>query len=82
MRVVVADVSKPQHELPKNVQFYELDIRFPEAIAKFADLIRQEVGHPTVLINNAGVAMVKPMLQETEDEILRTFAINILAHFW
>jgi len=82
VKVVVLDVSEPRGQLPKNVRFYKLDVRFPEAIRKVAALIRQEVGHPTVLVNNAGIAMVKSMLKETEDDIRRLFDINIVSHFW
>jgi short-subunit dehydrogenase len=35
-----------------------------------------------VLINNAGVVNGKPILDTSDDEVLRTLAVNTLAPFW
>ena len=43
--------------------------------------IRGTYGAPTVLINNAGVAMMKTILDETEAQIVKTFEVNIISHF-
>lgn len=44
--------------------------------------IRSELGYPTVLINNAGVARGKSILNATEKDIRFTFDVNTLAHYW
>lgn len=44
--------------------------------------IRSRVGHPTVLINNAGVARGKSIMDSTEKDIRFTFDVNALAHYW
>ena len=64
------------------VHFYKCDITSTETIHGAAQRIREEVGSPTVLINNAGVGTAKEMLEETDEEIERTFHVNSLAHFW
>ncbi|EWZ28647.1 short chain dehydrogenase/reductase [Fusarium oxysporum Fo47] len=67
--------------LPANVQFYEMDVSSPEQVQRVAKLIREDVGEPTVLVNNAGIGTMKTILQGTEEETRRTFDVNILALF-
>jgi all-trans-retinol dehydrogenase (NAD+) len=40
-----------------------------------------EQGTVDVLINNAGIVDGKPLLEATDEEVERTFAVNTLAHF-
>lgn len=47
-----------------------------------ADEIRAKVGHPTVLINNAGVARGKYILDAEPGDVRFTFDVNTLAHYW
>lgn len=79
--VASVDISEPKGSLPPRVKFYKADVTSSEAIRAAADKIRKELGHPTVLINNAGVGHAKDMLKESEQEIRLTFGVNILAHF-
>lgn len=51
-------------------------------MAAVADRVRAEVGHPTVLINNAGVARGKSVLDASPGDIRFTFDVNTLAHYW
>lgn len=44
--------------------------------------IRKDVGEPTILINNAGVARGKSILDSTEKDVRFTFEVNTLAHYW
>lgn len=44
--------------------------------------VRLHVGHPTILINNAGVARGKNLLAASERDIRFTFDVNTFAHFW
>jgi short-subunit dehydrogenase len=81
IKVVILDVTAPRGSLPANTHFYQTDVTSSEKIAKTAMQIREEVGHPTVLINNAGIGWCKPMLEQTEAEIRATFNVNNVAHF-
>jgi short-subunit dehydrogenase len=40
------------------------------------------VGEPTIIINNAGVARGKNILDATEKDVRFTFDVNTLAHYW
>lgn len=65
-----------------NVHYFKCDITSPKEIAAVAKQIRAKVGYPTVLINNAGVARGKSVLDSTEKDIRFTFDVNTLAHYW
>lgn len=52
------------------------------AVQETAERVRREVGAVDVLVNNAGVVSGRPLLELTEDDIERTFRVNVLAHFW
>lgn len=47
-----------------------------------AERIRIEVGHPTVLINNAGVVRGKTILDSEPSDVRFTFDVNTLCHYW
>lgn len=47
-----------------------------------AETIRAKHGHPTVIINNAGVSYGGTILEESEVDIRQTFEVNVLSHFW
>lgn len=68
--------------LASNVYYYQCDITSPSTIASVAAEIRKDVGEPTILINNAGVARGKQILDATEKDIRFTFNVNTLAHYW
>lgn len=65
-----------------NVHYYKCDITSPSTISSVATKIRAEVGTPTILINNAGVARGKNILDATEKDVRFTFDVNTLAHYW
>lgn len=44
--------------------------------------IKSKIGHPTVVINNAGVARGKTVLEATPGDIRFTFDVNALALYW
>ena len=64
------------------MHYYKCDITSPSTIASVATKIRSDVGEPTVLINNAGVARGKEILKSTEKDVRFTFDVNALAHYW
>jgi short-subunit dehydrogenase len=82
VKVVVVDLQPPKTSLPSNVWFFRLDVTSNEDIKHVAKEIRQQVGDPTVLVNNAGVGYAKNILDSTDDDIRRMFDVNIVAHFF
>ncbi|KAI9929304.1 hypothetical protein ASPWEDRAFT_111994 [Aspergillus wentii DTO 134E9] len=79
--VVILDLVAPQTATPDKVHFYQCDITSPEAVHAAAQQIRKDVGHPTVLVNNAGIANGKSILDEADEGTKRIFDVNSIAHF-
>lgn len=79
--VVVLDLKPPVNPFPDNVYFYAVNITDASAIAQTAKQVRQDVGDPTVLINNAGIITGQTILGGPMEGIRRTFEVNIIAFF-
>jgi all-trans-retinol dehydrogenase (NAD+) len=69
------------YDAPKGVHYYKCDITKSAVIAEVAAKIRAEVGTPTILINNAGVARGKEILTASEKDVRFTFDVNTIAHY-
>ncbi|KUJ18682.1 NAD(P)-binding protein [Mollisia scopiformis] len=82
IKVVVLDVIPMTFETSSNVYYYNCDITSPSTISSVAAEVRKDVGDPTVLINNAGVARGKQILDATEKDVRFTFDVNTLSHYW
>ncbi|KAJ4297993.1 hypothetical protein N0V90_005892 [Kalmusia sp. IMI 367209] len=82
-RVVAFDVNPLPAELEtlSDVHFYQLDISDFEKVQEVCADVRREHGDPSVLVNNAGVANGKPVLDTSNEATERIFKINIIAHF-
>lgn len=61
---------------------YQVDISNRVAVYATAERIKQEIGTVTMLINNAGVVTGKRLLECKDEQIVKTFDVNVLAHFW
>ncbi|KAL0949263.1 hypothetical protein HGRIS_009341 [Hohenbuehelia grisea] len=79
--VVVLDV-KPIETENFNITYYKCDVSKWEEVEAVAKTIREEIGDPTVIINNAGVVQGKPITELIPQDIEQTFGVNTLAHFW
>ncbi|CAG8684722.1 3242_t:CDS:2, partial [Acaulospora morrowiae] len=81
--VVILDVRPPEVEHGMfNITYYECDVSKFENVQSVARKIVEDVGHPTILINNAGIVKGKTILDESEAEILETISTNLLSVFW
>jgi len=79
--VVVLDV-KPIVTENYNISYYECDVSDWEQVKKVAEVVIEEVGQPTILVNNAGVAQGKLLLDLDPKDVKQTFNVNTLASFW
>lgn len=79
--VVVLDI-KPVVTDNSNITFYKCDVSNWEEVETVAKKVIQEVGHPTILVNNAGVVQGKLILDLKPEDVAQTFGVNIFAHFW
>ncbi|KAL2780565.1 17-beta-hydroxysteroid dehydrogenase 13 isoform B, partial [Daubentonia madagascariensis] len=44
--------------------------------------VKKEVGDVTIVVNNAGAIYPADLLSTKDEEIAKTFEVNILGHFW
>jgi all-trans-retinol dehydrogenase (NAD+) len=61
---------------------YACDVRDPEAVYTTAERVRAEVGDPDVVVNNAGIVSGARLLDIPDEQILRTFEVNVLSLYW
>jgi short-subunit dehydrogenase len=79
--VVVLDV-KPIETENYNIVYYKCDVSKWEEVQAVSKKVLEEVGEPTILINNAGVVQGKLIVDLTEADVLQTFGVNTFSHFW
>jgi len=78
--VVVLDV-KPIVTENYNITYLKCDVTKLEEVQAAAKEIREEIGEPTVLVNNAGVVQGKLILDLTQEDLRQTFDVNVIAHY-
>ncbi|KAK7746165.1 hypothetical protein SLS62_009455 [Diatrype stigma] len=81
IKVVVLDIQPMTFETSSNVYYFKCDLTSSADIAAAAREIRSEVGEPTILINNAGVARGKTILETSDVDLRFTFDVNTFSHF-
>jgi NAD(P)-dependent dehydrogenase (short-subunit alcohol dehydrogenase family) len=79
--VVVLDVN-PIITENYNITYYKCDVSNWEEVKAVHKQIVEEIGDPTILINNAGVVQGKLILDLKPEDVQQTFGVNSLAHFW
>jgi len=68
--------------LGTKVHHFVVDVSKPEHVYEMAQKTREAAGFIYCLINNAGIVSGKYLLETSEQQIQRVFAVNVLAHFW
>jgi len=61
---------------------YTVDLCSKTKIYEAAEKLKSDVGPVTILINNAGIVSGSALLDTPDEKIVRTFDVNVLAHFW
>lgn len=80
--VIVLDINPVETGNYDNIAYYKCDVSKWEEVQAVAKKIQEEIGDPTVLINNAGVVQGKLLLDLEPEDIKQTFNTNVLSHFW
>lgn len=63
------------------MHYFHTDLGNYEAIKESAAQIKRQIGNPTVLVNNAGFARGKTILDTTENDLRLTFQVNAISHY-
>jgi all-trans-retinol dehydrogenase (NAD+) len=81
VRVAIFDVQGLPADLQDNpcVRFYQCDVISSDSIAVAADAVRRELGHPSILVNNAGIAQPGPILKTDETFLRRILGVNLMS---
>ena len=64
------------------VYCYIVDVSSKEKVYEAAKQVREEVGDITVLVNNAGIAQCKTIMEFKDEEIQLITDVNYLSQFW
>ncbi|XP_008050545.1 17-beta-hydroxysteroid dehydrogenase 13 isoform X1 [Carlito syrichta] len=89
-RLVLWDINKRGIEetaaecrkLGATAHAFVVDCSNREAIYSSVNQVKKEVGEVTILVNNAGTVYPADLLSTKDEEITKTFEVNILGHFW
>ncbi|KAL2258594.1 hypothetical protein VTK26DRAFT_8055 [Humicola hyalothermophila] len=81
VRVAVLDIQDLPKDLQGNprVRFFHCDVTSSESVAAAADAVRREFGHPSILVNNAGIAKPMPILKTQEAFLRRIMGVNLMS---
>ena len=84
IRIAAIDVNDPPPDIANNrrITFFKCDVTDPEAVKDVARQIQEQVGHPTILINNAGIASKHTILETPPASLRKIFDVNLLSHYY
>jgi len=81
IKVAILDIQTPKFELTPTVKYYNCDLANPAQIHEAASAIAKDIGHPTIVVSNAGFARGNTILSTKETDLDLTFKINTLSHY-
>ena len=87
-RVALLDIDGETQDLarnalnePDNTLAFECDVSEPDQVAVAIKEVVAEFGHIDALVNNAGIALFKPVMQTSLEEWSRVLAVNLNGPF-
>ncbi|XP_068955216.1 17-beta-hydroxysteroid dehydrogenase 13 isoform X1 [Petaurus breviceps papuanus] len=78
----VEETAAECRKLGATAHAFVVDCSEKEEIYTMVDKIKNEVGDVTIVVNNAGAIYPADLLSTRDEEITKTFEVNILGHFW
>ena len=64
------------------VYAFRCDLADKDEVSRVAEEVKRQVGHVTILVNNAGVFFCRKFMDCTDKELSKTVEINTTAHYW
>lgn len=81
-RIGLKETVEEIHNFGGKCWGYYCDITKREEVYRVAKAVKIEVGTVSILINNAGYVHCKTLMELPDEQIERTFKVNILSHYW
>ncbi|KAJ4371495.1 hypothetical protein N0V83_004713 [Neocucurbitaria cava] len=81
--IAVLDTKKVDEDEAeeKGAVYYQCDVSDAKQVEAAAAKIIEDLGAPTILVNNAGLVHTKSILESTAEDVEQTFRVNTLSHF-
>jgi len=76
-----SEIEREVQALARRFKGYQCDFADRHSLYRFISLVKAENGLIDILINNAGIAVRKPVLQQTDEDWDRVIEINLNSHF-
>lgn len=61
---------------------FRCDVSKREEVFKVAERVKTEIGHPTIVVNNAGIMPCQSFLDHTPETIKKIIDVNVFANIW
>ncbi|XP_011807196.1 PREDICTED: 17-beta-hydroxysteroid dehydrogenase 13 isoform X1 [Colobus angolensis palliatus] len=78
----VEETAAECRKLGVTAHAYVVDCSNREEIYRSLNQVKKEVGDVTIVVNNAGTVYPADLRSTKDEEITKTFEVNILGHFW
>lgn len=71
-------LKKLKEEAGENLDYVVTDLSSKESVKILVKAVRERFDHLDVLVNNAGFAVAKPVLEQTDEELEGQFLVNAI----
>jgi len=68
--------------LEQRIMYVKCDITSHEAIKEAVQAVREKFGHPSILVNNAGIQKFLSILEAPDEYVTKIYEVNMIAHYW
>ena len=84
IHVVALDVNDAPPDMTGNpkITFFKCDVTNHERVMELAKEVQETIGHPSILINNAGVGSGHRILDTSPQWLRKIFDVNLLSHYY
>lgn len=84
VRVIALDISNPPKDLESNpkITFMKCDVTNSDQVAAVAQQIKTSIGHPSILINNAGIGLAHSIIDTSAADLQKIVGVNLMSHYY
>ncbi|KAH3675875.1 hypothetical protein WICMUC_002445 [Wickerhamomyces mucosus] len=82
LKIIVFDLNLPKHSQSSAIHYYNCDVSNSKRIQELHKDIKRNLGIVTVVINNAGITIGKPLLEMSFEEVELVIKVNLLSNFY